>query len=41
MEKGFGLMCDKINLIEGRVENASSQLEMLERQQSENQQRQV
>lgn len=24
MEKGFGLMCDKINMIEGRVENASS-----------------
>ena len=23
MERGFGLMCDKINLIEGRVENAS------------------
>jgi hypothetical protein len=23
MERGFGLMADKINLIEGRVENAS------------------
>jgi hypothetical protein len=23
MERGFGLMCDKINLIEGRVEGAS------------------
>ena len=36
MERGFGLMCDKINLIEGRVENASQQLEMLERHNSEN-----
>jgi hypothetical protein len=36
MEKGFGLMCDKINMIEGRVENASSQLEMLEKQQADN-----
>jgi phage-related minor tail protein len=41
MEKGFGLMCDKINLIEGRVENASQQLEMLERQQADNSQRQM
>ena len=32
MEKGFGVMTDKINLVEGRVQNASSQLEMLERQ---------
>lgn len=24
MERGFGLMADKINFIEGRVENASS-----------------
>lgn len=37
MEKGFGLMCDKINMIEGRVENASQQLEMLEKQQVDNQ----
>jgi hypothetical protein len=29
-------MCDKINMIEGRVENASSQLEMLEKQQADN-----
>jgi hypothetical protein len=36
MERGFGLMTDKINLIEGRVENASQQLEQLERQQSDN-----
>jgi hypothetical protein len=27
MERGFGLMTDKINMIEGRVENASTQLE--------------
>ena len=35
MERGFGLMADKINLIEGRVENASQQLEMIERTHSE------
>ena len=39
MERGFGLMTDKINLIEGRVEGASQQLEMLERQQADNQNR--
>jgi hypothetical protein len=32
MECGFSLMTDKINMIEGRVEGASQQLEMLERQ---------
>ena len=41
MERGFGLMCDKINLIEGRVENASSQLELIERQHADNQNRQM
>lgn len=41
MEKGFTVMCDKINLIEGRVENASQQLEMLERTQADNQSRQM
>jgi hypothetical protein len=41
MERGFGLMCDKINLIEGRVEGASQQLEFLERTHGENNQRQM
>ena len=41
MERGFGLMTDKINMIEGRVEGASQQLEMLERQQADNQNRQM
>jgi hypothetical protein len=41
MERGFGLMCDKINLIEGRVENASQQLEMLDKQSGENMNRQM
>jgi len=36
MERGFGLMADKINLIEGRVENASNQLEMIERNHADN-----
>jgi hypothetical protein len=41
MERGFGLMADKINLIEGRVENASQQLEMIERTHADNQNRQM
>jgi hypothetical protein len=41
MERGFGLMSDKINFIEGRVENASQQLEMIERFNADTQSRQM
>ena len=41
MERGFGLMSDKIQLIEGRVDNASQQLEMIERLNADNQSRQM
>eukprot|EP00347_Sterkiella_histriomuscorum_P007209 403349842 len=37
MEQGFSKMCDKIEDIEGRVDNASNQLQQFERQQVDNQ----